>query len=108
MGYDQPWGWRWRGDLASDRGSRVAGERCVFASRMVSLKCGGCSVNKGKRAQLWNEVQRRHRLSDEVVLMGMELGLNPKKLPTASSNELWKVPTEEWIRTIYAKRFKKN
>lgn len=58
------------------------------------------------RARLWDEAERRCRLSPEALAMAKELGLNPRTLVKniPSRSEPWKAPVEEWVRDLYAKR----
>ena len=55
----------------------------------------------------WNEAQRLCSLSDEEVRMAKELGFAPgrliKSIPSAS--ESWKLPVNEWVRSLYDRKF---
>jgi hypothetical protein len=67
-------------------------------------------MNKNVKLDKWQAAQKRHRLSDKQVRMGMELGLNPDKLGKIDNHkqETWKTPLPQFIEEIYFKRFKKT
>jgi hypothetical protein len=67
-------------------------------------------MNKNIKLEKWQAAQKRHRLSDKQVRMGMELGLNPDKLGKIDNHrqETWKSPLPQFIEEIYFKRFKKT
>ena len=58
----------------------------------------------------WVVAQKRHHLSDKLVQMARELGLNPDKLGKIDNHEqeLWKAPLPQFIEKIYFKRFKRE
>ena len=58
----------------------------------------------------WMVAQKRHRLSDKLVQMARELGLNPDKLGKIDNHkqEPWKAPLPQFIEHIYFKRFKRE
>ncbi|MCA1916453.1 hypothetical protein [Methanospirillum hungatei] len=60
--------------------------------------------------EAWIDAKKRYRLSDEHIRMAKELGLNPGKFGSYAPNkqEQWKEPLPDFIRTLYAKRFKKK
>ena len=33
-----------------------------------------------RKQQIWQEVKKRHRMSEEVVKMAQKIGMNPKKI----------------------------
>lgn len=55
---------------------------------------------------MWAEAKGRCRLSSEALAMAKELGLNPRTLikNIPSRAEPWKVPVEQWVRGLHAKR----
>lgn len=67
-------------------------------------------MKKPKNQQIWNDAQKKYRLSNEVIQMAQTLGLNPKKFGSLANHkqEPWKEPLPDFIRTIYQKRFKKH
>jgi hypothetical protein len=67
-------------------------------------------MNKNVKLEKWQAAQKRHRLSDKQVRMGLELGLNPDKLGKIDNHkqETWKSPLPQFIEEIYYKRFKKT
>jgi predicted metal-dependent HD superfamily phosphohydrolase len=67
-------------------------------------------MNKNVKLEKWKAAQKRHRLSDKQVRMGLELGLNPDKLGKIDNHkqETWKTPLPQFIEEIYFKRFKKT
>ena len=67
-------------------------------------------MNKKVKLEKWQAAQKRHRLSDKQVRMGLELGLNPDKLGKIDNHkqETWKTPLPQFIEEIYFKRFKKT
>jgi hypothetical protein len=67
-------------------------------------------MNKKVKLEKWQAAQKRHRLSDKQVRMGLELGLNPDKLGKIDNHkqEIWKTPLPQFIEEIYFKRFKKT
>ena len=60
-----------------------------------------------KKEKLWLEVKKRYRLSNEVIQMAKNLGLNPKKFGGLANHkqEPWKQPLPEFIKNLYEKRF---
>src|SRR5882724_9954809 len=64
-------------------------------------------MNLPATLQAWAEARSRHRLSDAVVQMARELGLNPRKLGKIDNHhqETWKRPLPEFIAHLYFKRF---
>lgn len=56
--------------------------------------------------ELWREAKRRCRLSAEAIRMAKEMGMNPRSLMKniPSQSQRWKMPVEQWIRSIYEKR----
>jgi hypothetical protein len=66
-------------------------------------------MNKNVKLEKWQAAQKRHRLSDKQVRMGLEMGLNPDKLGKIDNHkqETWKTPLPQFIEEIYFKRFKK-
>jgi hypothetical protein len=60
-----------------------------------------------KDNSLWEEAQRRCRLSDAEVRMAKELGFRPKSLfkNIPSPSQKWKLPVSEWVRSLYEKKF---
>lgn len=65
---------------------------------------------KKKKPEIWDIAKKRHRLSDDVIQMAKELGLNPKKFGSYDNHhqEPWKEPLPDFIRSLYDKRFKKS
>lgn len=65
---------------------------------------------KKKKPEIWAIAKKRHRLSDGVIQMAKELGLNPKKFGGYDNHhqEPWKEPLSDFIRNLYDKRFKKG
>jgi len=59
------------------------------------------------KLQPWIEARRKHHLSHAHVQMARELGMNPKKLGGLDNHgqEPWKQPLQDFIATLYAKRF---
>ena len=69
---------------------------------------------RGKQSKLpqdpearWAAVERRCRLSADDVRKARALGLNPQNLikNIPAPTQQWKLPVNEWIRELYAKRF---
>ena len=58
-------------------------------------------------AQAWVEARVRYQLSHAQVQMGLELGLNPRKLGKVANHrqEPWKAPLPQFIEQLYLKRF---
>lgn len=58
--------------------------------------------------QAWVSAKKKYRLSNEVVQMAKQLGLNPNKLGHIANHkqEPWKEPLPDFIRSLYMKRFK--
>ncbi len=67
-------------------------------------------MNRNVKLEKWQAAQKRHRLSDRIVTMARELGLNPDKLGKIDNHEQepWKAPLPQFIEEIYFKRFKKT
>jgi hypothetical protein len=63
-----------------------------------------------QRDEEWAEAKRRCRLSDEALRMAKELGMSPRSLikNVPSKQQRWKAPVEEWVRGLYAKRFRQR
>lgn len=55
----------------------------------------------------WIEARLRHRLSDALVQMARELGMNPRKLSKLDNHrqQPWKAPLPEFIASLYFRRF---
>lgn len=66
-------------------------------------------VNR-KDPKIWADAQKKHRLSNTVIQMAKELGLNPKKLGKIDNHKQqpWKAPLSVFIQELYQKRFKKK
>lgn len=62
-----------------------------------------------KKDNLWATAKKKYRLSNEIIIMAKELGLNPKKFGSLANHkqEPWKAPLPDFIRSLYKKRFKK-
>ena len=62
---------------------------------------------KKARDELWAKAKKKFRLSPKHVQMAREMGWNPKKLGSKTSNrsELWKAPLGQFIEECYEKRF---
>jgi hypothetical protein len=62
------------------------------------------------RLQPWFEARRRFKLSDAEIQMARELGLNPKKFGSLSTEkqQSWKLPLRVYIAECYVKRFKRE
>ncbi|MEE8467075.1 MAG: hypothetical protein V3T22_01385 [Planctomycetota bacterium] len=69
---------------------------------------------RGKQSKLpqdpearWAVVKRRCRLSADDVRKARTMGLNPQNLikNIPAPTQQWKLPVNEWIRELYAKRF---
>jgi len=67
----------------------------------------GTNANK---EQIWLKVKKRYRLSNEIIRMAKELGLNPKKIGGMANHkqEPWKQPLPNFIRELYQKRFNRS
>ena len=63
-----------------------------------------------KNQAVWTEAKKRYRLSNEVIQMAKELGLNPKKFGGYANHkqEPWKEPLPAFIRHLHEKRLKKG
>ena len=74
---------------------------------MAELGIAMARLKRSDQQQLWAEVQRRCRLTDEAVQMAKELSLSPrsfiKNIP--SPRQQWKAPVEDWVRDIYRQRY---
>lgn len=59
--------------------------------------------------QMWQDAQKKCRLSNEDIALAKRLGLNPRSLTKniPSRSESWKAPVSEWLHEIDAKRRKK-
>ena len=59
--------------------------------------------------QMWQDAQKKCRLSQEDVALAKRLGINPhsliKNIP--SPKESWKAPVSEWLHELDAKQQKK-
>lgn len=55
---------------------------------------------------LWEEAQRRCKLTDAEVRMAKELGFRPKSLlkNIPSASQKWKMPVSEWVRWLHEKK----
>lgn len=62
------------------------------------------------KLEAWIDARRRHRLSDALVQMARELGMNPAKLGKLDNHEQepWKLPLPQFIERLYLKRFGKT
>ena len=60
-----------------------------------------------RKQQIWQEVKKRHRMSEEVVKMAQKMGMNPKKIGGLDNHkqEPWKLPLAEFIKELHEKRF---
>jgi len=65
---------------------------------------------KANKEQIWLKVKKRYRLSNEIIRMAKELGLNPKKIGGMANHkqEPWKQPLPNFIRELYQKRFNQS
>ena len=65
---------------------------------------------KANKEQIWLKVKKRYRLSNEIIRMAKELGLNPKKIGGMANHkqEPWKQPLPNFIRELYQKRFNRS
>jgi hypothetical protein len=63
-----------------------------------------------ERLQVWIDARRRHHLSDALVQMARELGMNPQKLGKLDDHrqQPWKLPLPAFIEHLYFKRFGKR
>lgn len=59
--------------------------------------------------QMWQDAQKKCRLSQEDVVLAKRLGLNPRSLikNIPSPKEPWKAPVGEWLHELDAKQQKK-
>ena len=59
--------------------------------------------------QMWQDAQKKCRLSQEDVALAKRLGLNPRSLikNISSPKEPWKAPVSEWLHEMDAKQQKK-
>ena len=59
--------------------------------------------------QMWQDAQKKCRLSQEDVVLAKRLGLNPRSLikNIPSPKEPWKAPVREWLHELDAKQPKK-
>ena len=59
--------------------------------------------------QMWQDAQKKCRLSQEDVARAKRLGLNPRSLikNIPSPKESWKAPVREWLHEMDAKQQKK-
>ena len=59
--------------------------------------------------QMWQDAQKKCRLSQEDVVLAKRLGLNPRSLikNIPSPKESWKAPVREWLHELDAKQQKK-
>lgn len=65
-------------------------------------------MSNGKdKEQIWNDIKKKYRLSDGVIVMDKKLGLNPKKFASIANHkqEQWKAPLADFIRELYEDRF---
>ena len=60
-----------------------------------------------KNEQVWTDAKKRYRLSNEIIQIAKNLGLNPKKIGGLANHkqEQWKQPLSEFIRSLYEERF---
>ena len=59
--------------------------------------------------QMWQDAQKKCRLSPEDVALAKRLGLNPRSLikNIPSPKESWKAQVREWLHEMDAKQQKK-
>ena len=59
--------------------------------------------------QMWQDAQKKCRLSQEDVALAKRLGLNPRSLikNIPNKSELWKAPVRDWLHEMDAKQQKK-
>ena len=61
--------------------------------------------------QLWQEAKKRCRLDDKDIALAKRLGLNPrsliKNIPQQKERDRGRLPSEDWLHEIEAKRSKK-
>src|SRR6185437_4919476 len=64
------------------------------------------SMSRQKQAD-WAEARRRCRLNSEEVQMAKDLGFQPGKLikNIPAPSQAWKAPVNEWVRSLYEKKF---
>ena len=67
-------------------------------------------INGTEKDKRWELVKKKYRLSNEILLMAKQLGLNPKKIGSLANHkqEPWKAPLPDFIRSLYKKRFGKE
>jgi hypothetical protein len=64
-----------------------------------------------KKKTTWDDVRQKCHLDAETIKMAQQLGMNPHTVlanHASTKHERWKSPTDEWIRDMYEKRFKKK
>jgi len=63
-------------------------------------------MSRQKQAD-WAEARRRCRLNSEEVQMAKDLGFQPGKLikNIPAPSQAWKAPVNEWVRSLYEKKF---
>lgn len=63
-----------------------------------------------KNQQAWMDAKKKYRLSNEIIQMAKQLGLNPKKFGSLANHkqEPWKEPLPNFIRTLFEERFGKS
>ena len=68
------------------------------------------AMTKIKDPKIWATAQKKHRLSNSVIQMAKELGLNPKKFGKLDNHkqEPWKAPLSVFIKELYQKRLDKT
>ncbi|MBO9610821.1 MAG: hypothetical protein J7639_33025 [Paenibacillaceae bacterium] len=64
-------------------------------------------MNKAAKDDQWALAKNRCRLNEMEIRMAKELGMTPKGLikNIPAKSQLWKEPVNEWVRSLYAKRF---
>ena len=65
-------------------------------------------MSKTAKDLAWVEAKKKYHLSAATVQMARALGLNPNKLGSLANHtqEPWKEPFSDFIRTLYERRFK--
>lgn len=63
-----------------------------------------------KKQHAWCETKKKYHLSNEIIQMAKQLGLNPQTLGGLANHkqEPWKQPLPDFIRSWYEKRFGKT
>ena len=67
-------------------------------------------MSNANKENIWQEVNKKYRLSGEIILMAQQLGLNPKKFGGLANHEQehWKESLPDFIRSLHEKRFGKT